>query len=49
LEEHYTDKEARRQLDTAVSWGRYAEIFDYDADSGKLWLTEPAENESVEA
>lgn len=49
LEEHYSDKEAQRQLDTAVSWGRYAEIFDYDADSGKLWLTEPAENEPVEA
>ncbi len=49
LEEHYSDKEARRQLDTAISWGRYAEIFDYDADSGKLWLPEAAESETVEA
>jgi NitT/TauT family transport system ATP-binding protein len=45
LEEHYTDAEARRQLDTAISWGRYAELFDYDAASGLLMLTEPGEPE----
>ncbi|MFI9271708.1 nitrate/sulfonate/bicarbonate ABC transporter ATP-binding protein [Kitasatospora sp. NPDC052896] len=30
--------EARRQLDTAIDWGRYAELFDYDADDGVLTL-----------
>jgi NitT/TauT family transport system ATP-binding protein len=40
LDEHFSDEEARRQLDTAILWGRYGEIFDYDADSGRLVLTE---------
>jgi hypothetical protein len=37
-----------RQLDTATNWGRYAEIFDYDRESGKLTLTEAAPNEAAE-
>jgi NitT/TauT family transport system ATP-binding protein len=40
LDEHFSEEEARRQLETAIQWGRYAEIFDYDAASGKLTLTE---------
>lgn len=40
LEEHFTPEEARRQLDTALDWGRYGEIFDYAPDSGKLFLSE---------
>jgi NitT/TauT family transport system ATP-binding protein len=40
LDEHFSDDEARRQLETAIQWGRYSEIFDYDAASGKLTLTE---------
>ena len=40
LEEHFTDEEARQQLETAIHWGRYAEIFDYDADRGRLVLTQ---------
>ena len=28
------DAEAERQVDTAVDWGRHAELFDYDADEG---------------
>jgi NitT/TauT family transport system ATP-binding protein len=28
------EAEAERQLDTAVDWGRQAELFDYDADEG---------------
>jgi NitT/TauT family transport system ATP-binding protein len=40
LDEHFSAEESRRQLDTAIQWGRYAEIFDYDAQSGKLTLTE---------
>ena len=40
LDEHFSQDEARRQLETAIQWGRYAEIFDYDAASGKLTLTE---------
>jgi NitT/TauT family transport system ATP-binding protein len=40
LDEHFSQEEAQRQLETAIQWGRYAEIFDYDAASGKLTLTE---------
>jgi NitT/TauT family transport system ATP-binding protein len=40
LDEHFSQQEAQRQLETAIQWGRYAEIFDYDAASGKLTLTE---------
>jgi NitT/TauT family transport system ATP-binding protein len=29
----FSRKSAERQLDTAVEWGRYAELFDYDADA----------------
>jgi len=48
LDEHFSEEEARRQLDTAILWGRYGEIFDYDADAGRLVLTETeSENEST--
>jgi NitT/TauT family transport system ATP-binding protein len=40
LDEHFSPEESRRQLETAIQWGRYAEIFDYDSASGKLTLTE---------
>ena len=40
LDEQFSEEESRRQLDIAVQWGRYAEIFDYDSESGKLTLTE---------
>ncbi|MDW8256773.1 MAG: AAA-associated domain-containing protein [Acidobacteriota bacterium] len=40
LEEHFSEEESQRQLDTAIHWGRYAEIFDYDAEKGRLILTE---------
>jgi NitT/TauT family transport system ATP-binding protein len=40
LDEHFSEEEATRQLETAIQWGRYAELFDYDAASGKLTLTE---------
>ena len=40
LDEHFSQDEARRQLETAIQWGRYAEIFDFDSASGKLTLTE---------
>ena len=40
LEEHFSEDEARRQLETAILWGRYAEVFDYDSESGRLFLGE---------
>lgn len=29
-------EDARRQLDTAIGWGRYAELYDYDSDSDRI-------------
>ena len=43
LDEQFSAEESQRQIETAVTWGRYAEIFDYDAATGKLTLTEPIE------
>ncbi|MEY2395522.1 MAG: NitT/TauT family transport system ATP-binding protein, partial [Acidobacteriaceae bacterium] len=40
IDEHFSEAESRRQLETAIQWGRYGEIFDYDAATGKLTLTE---------
>jgi len=40
LDEQFSEEESKRQLETAIQWGRYAEIFDYDAETGKLTLTE---------
>jgi NitT/TauT family transport system ATP-binding protein len=41
LDEHFSDDEVRRQLDTAIQWGRYAELFDYDSVTGRLTRTRP--------
>ncbi|MDW8406454.1 MAG: nitrate/sulfonate/bicarbonate ABC transporter ATP-binding protein [Anaerolineae bacterium] len=40
LDEHFPADEAQRQLETAVEWGRYAELFEYDADRNRLRLPE---------
>ena len=36
LDEHFSEDEVRLQFETAMNWGRYAEIFDYDRESGRL-------------
>lgn len=38
LDEHFTEAEVLKQLETAVNWGRYAEIFTYDPERGTLRL-----------
>ena len=38
LDEHLPQEEVKRQIDTALNWGRYAEIFTYDSESGRLVL-----------
>ena len=40
LDEYFAEDEVRRQFDTAMNWGRYAEIFDYDGATGRLTQTE---------
>ena len=43
---HFSDEEIERQLDTAVNWGRYAELFDRDAAAGRFFI--PAETPAGE-
>lgn len=38
LRSQHTDEEAQQQFDIAVTWGRYGELFDYDADDDQLTL-----------
>jgi len=46
LRRGFSDEEARRQLDIAIDWGRYGELFEYDAERGELILGPPAASES---
>ncbi len=36
LDEHYSDEEARNQFETALNWGRYAGLLEYDSDEKTL-------------
>lgn len=38
LRRGFSAEDAQQQLDTAIDWGRYAELFDYDTDTGQLTL-----------
>lgn len=42
LRRAFSAEDAQKQLELAIDWGRYGELFDYDADSGELVLTEVA-------
>jgi NitT/TauT family transport system ATP-binding protein len=42
LHRAYTADDTEKQLDIAIDWGRYGELFDYDADTGELVLSEVA-------
>ncbi|MGI0487803.1 nitrate/sulfonate/bicarbonate ABC transporter ATP-binding protein [Pantanalinema rosaneae CENA516] len=39
-DEHFPHEEAERQFATTVDWGRYAELFEYDASEERLYLPE---------
>ena len=43
LDEHFSQDEVERQFETALNWGRYAEIFDYDSGTGRLILDRAGE------
>ena len=40
LEEHFPEDEAQRQIETALNWAQYGEIFTYDSESDRLVLHE---------
>lgn len=48
LNEFFTDEEAERVLEVVVAWGRYAEIFAYDYDSGEFSLENPTAEETTD-
>lgn len=43
LDEQFSDDETARQLETAVNWGRFAELFDFDAGRRRFTLPEAEE------
>lgn len=40
LDEQFSEEETERQLETAILWGRYAELFDFDASRRRFVLPE---------
>ena len=44
LRRGFSTVEARSQLETAIDWGRYAELYDYDRDDGELTLEPGAQD-----
>lgn len=49
LDEHFSEADVQRQFDTAMNWGRYGEIFDYDREGGRLIQPEVVHTESAAA
>lgn len=45
LDEYYPEDEAARQFETAVDWGRYAELYEYDAAERRLSLSTNGQTE----
>jgi NitT/TauT family transport system ATP-binding protein len=49
LDEQFSEEECLRQMETAVAWGRYAELFDFDAGRRRFVLPDvPEENIAAE-
>jgi NitT/TauT family transport system ATP-binding protein len=43
LETHFSEEEAQAQLDTAINWGRYAELYSFNENRGMFRLEEESE------
>jgi NitT/TauT family transport system ATP-binding protein len=43
LDEHFPREEVQRQIETALDWGRYGDIFSYDSEADRLALYRPVE------
>jgi NitT/TauT family transport system ATP-binding protein len=46
LDEQFSEEECQRQIETAVTWGRYAELFDYDAGHRRFVLPDTPEEDA---
>ena len=40
LDEYFSEEEVKHQIETALDWGRYADIFTYDPETDRLRLHE---------
>ena len=49
LDEQFSEEECQRQIETAIAWGRYAELFDYDAGHRRFMLPEGQDEEIATA
>ena len=49
LEDHMSPEYAESTLLTAISWGRYAELYSYDDEADQFFLEEDEEEEAKEA
>ncbi|HEY1767670.1 MAG TPA: nitrate/sulfonate/bicarbonate ABC transporter ATP-binding protein [Terracidiphilus sp.] len=45
LDEQFSEEESQRQMETAIAWGRYAELFDFDAGRRRFVLPDTQEEE----
>jgi NitT/TauT family transport system ATP-binding protein len=45
LDEQFSEEESQRQIETAVTWGRYAELFDFDAARRRFVMPDALEEE----
>jgi NitT/TauT family transport system ATP-binding protein len=48
LDEQFSEEESQHQIETAVTWGRYAELFDYDAARRRFVMPDALEEEIAE-
>lgn len=39
LRRAFSDADVHAQLDTAIDWGRYGKLYEYDADSDRILLS----------
>lgn len=49
LDEQFSEEESLRQMETAVAWGRYAELFDFDAGRRRFVLPDAQEEAIADA
>jgi NitT/TauT family transport system ATP-binding protein len=47
LDEQFSEEECLRQMETAVTWGRYAELFDFDAGRRRFVLPDASEEDAA--
>jgi NitT/TauT family transport system ATP-binding protein len=53
LDEHFSEEDTEKQIETALNWGRYGEIFTYDPQTDRLRLhrtgapENPAESQAL--